>query len=68
MLTNIKSECNAPFLKSPPLPHKIIFFEKKITSQKWVLARRASMWQQSGTLQFCSCHGIAGFLVDELEI
>ena len=31
-------------------------------------ARRAPMWQQSGTLQFCSCHGIAGFLVDELEI
>ena len=30
--------------------------------------RRAPMWQQSGTLQFCSCHGIAGFLVDELEI
>ena len=30
--------------------------------------RRVPMWQQSGTLQFCSCHGIAGFLVDELEI
>ena len=30
--------------------------------------RRAPMWQQSGTLQFCSCHGIAGFLVHELEI
>ena len=29
------------------------------------LFRRAPMWQQSGTLQFCSCHGIAGFLVDE---
>ena len=26
------------------------------------------MWQQSGTLLFCSCHGIAGFLVDELQI
>ena len=26
------------------------------------------MWQQSGTLIFCSCHGIAGFLVDELQI
>ena len=32
MLTNIKSESNAPFLKSPPLAHKIIFFEKKSTS------------------------------------
>ena len=32
------------------------------------VTRRAPMWQQSGTLQFCSCHGIAGFLVDELEI
>ena len=27
MLTNIKSESNAPFLKSTPLAHKIIFFE-----------------------------------------
>ena len=24
--------------------------------------------KQSGTLLFCSCHGIAGFLVDELQI
>ena len=32
MLTNMKSESNAPFLKSPPLAHKIIFFEKKSTS------------------------------------
>ena len=39
MLTNIKSESNAPFLKSPPLAHKIIFFEKKSdVCQKWVLA------------------------------
>ena len=30
MLTNIKSESNAPFLKSPPLAHKIIFFRKKV--------------------------------------
>ena len=30
--------------------------------------RLALMWQQSGTLLFCSCHGIAGFLVDELQI
>ena len=29
--------------------------------------RLAPMWQQSGTLLFCSCHGIAGFLVDELQ-
>ena len=37
----------------------------------WLVIRRAPMWQQSGTLQFCSCHGIAGFLVQvvhELEI
>ena len=26
------------------------------------------MWQKSGTMLFCSCHGIAGFLVDELQI
>ena len=30
--------------------------------------RLAPMWQQSGTLLFCSCHGIAGFLADELQI
>ena len=32
MLTNIKSESHAPLLKSPPMAHKIIFFEKKSTS------------------------------------
>ena len=32
MLTNIKSECDVPFLKSPPLARQIIFFEKKLTS------------------------------------
>ena len=26
------------------------------------------MWQQSGSLLCCSCHGIAGFLVDEMQI
>ena len=30
--------------------------------------RLAPMCQQSGTLLFCSCHGIAGFFVDELQI
>ena len=30
MLTNIKSECDMPFLKSPPLAHQIIFFLKKV--------------------------------------
>ena len=34
----------------------------------WSTVRLAPMWQQSGTLLFCSCHGIAGFLVDELQI
>ena len=34
----------------------------------WDYSRLAPMWQQSGTLLFCSCHGIAGFLVDELQI
>ena len=32
------------------------------------LIRLVPMWQHSGTLLFCSCHGIAGFLVDELQI
>ena len=44
MLTNIKSESNAPFLKSPPLAHKIIFFKKsQHLRQKWVLARQAML-------------------------
>ena len=30
--------------------------------------RLAPMWQQSGTLLLCSCHGIVGFFVDELQI
>ena len=29
--------------------------------------RLTPMWQQSGTLLFCSCHGIAGFLEGELQ-
>ena len=37
-------------------------------SGRIVQIRLAPMWQQSGTLLFCSCHGIAGFLVDELQI
>ena len=42
MLTNIKSESNVPFLKSPPLAHKIIFLKKnQHLRQKWVLARLA---------------------------
>ena len=32
------------------------------------LDRRVPMWQQSGTLLFGSCHGIARFLVDESQI
>ena len=32
------------------------------------MPRLALMWQQSGTLLLCSCHGIAGFIVDELQI
>ena len=30
------------------------------------VGRPAPMWQQSGILLFCSCHGIAGLFVDEL--
>ena len=33
-----------------------------------VNTRLAPMWQQSGTLLFCNCHGIAKFFVDELQI
>ena len=51
---------------------KLRFFLLKV-KKRWTIinnkiTRRAPMWQQSGTLQFCSCHGIAGFLVHELEI
>ena len=49
----------------------LVFFYYKTTilySFIDVLPRLAPMWQQFGTLLFCSCHGIAGFLVDELQI
>ena len=39
-----------------------------ITDQFLHSPRLAPMWQQYGTLIFCSCHEIAGFLVDELQI
>ena len=32
LLTNIKSECNAPLLSPPPLARQIIIFKKKFTS------------------------------------
>ena len=45
MLTNIKSESNAPFLKSPPLGlwrTKLYFSEKSShLCQNWVLTRLA---------------------------
>ena len=43
---------------------------QEVSDAIYILAysRLAPMWQQSGTLPFCSCHGIAGFLVDELQI
>ena len=47
----------------------IKFFSCDFVTIKWMDSNRlAPMWQQSGTLLFCSCHGIAGFLVDELQI
>ena len=47
-----------------------VHFLKIISKLKNVYysTRLAPMWQQSGTLLFCSCHGIAEFLVDELQI
>ena len=33
-----------------------------------LINRQGYLFQQSGNLIFCSCHGIAGFLVDELQI
>ena len=44
MLTNIKSESNALFLKSPPLAHYIIFFEKKFTSLSKMGFSREYSW------------------------
>ena len=44
---------------------KLVEPSKAISSHS---SRLAPMWQQSGTLLFDSCYGIAGFLVDELQI
>ena len=42
---------------------------KDIFRKKYIdIPRLAPMWQQSGTLLFSSCHEIAGFFVDELQI
>ena len=45
-----------------------VHLHNSMESVRYYNTRRAPMWQQSGTLQFCSCHGIAGFLVHELKI
>ena len=37
-------------------------------SQSRYSGRRVPMWQQSGTLLFGSCHGMARFLVDGSQI
>ena len=52
------------------VPSEVLFkFAFMVLVPRGVLCYRlAPMWQQSGTLLFCSCHGIAGFLVDELQI
>ena len=42
--------------------------DKKEVPYKGTVAILAPMWQQSGTLPFGSCHGIARILVDELQI
>ena len=52
------------------MPYSIILYFQMLFNVKFAshLVRLAPMCQQSGTLLFCSCHGIAGFLVDELQI
>ena len=52
--------------KITKLPEGSNINEKLLKTYKFF--RLAPMWQQSGTLLFCSCHGITGFLVDELQI
>ena len=50
-------------LSSKPIDLKI-----GLNVREGVVHRLAPMWQQSATLLFCSCHRIAEFLVDELQI
>ena len=45
-----------------------LYSRKDLAKEKYKEGRLAPMWQQSGTLLFCSCHGIDGFLVDALQI
>ena len=59
LVMDIKTECDLILLNST---------EKCDGTYTWSRGRLAPMCQQSGTLLFCSCHGIAGFLVDELQI
>ena len=71
MLTNIKSESNAPFLKSPPLAHKIIFFKKVNIFVKngfsIEYSRLTCAWQYFGTLIFDLFFEIIRFYVDNIN-
>ena len=57
-----------PVIKLQSIVSSILGHVFSIVSCLHFYGRLMPMWQQSGTLQFCSCHGIAGFLVDELQI
>ena len=58
---NAKVQCDAAVIRE--------LCESRDSCSDLLFSRRlAPMWQQSGTLLFCSCHGIAGFLEDELQI
>ena len=60
------SDCNSiSSTRNPAIPLQLQIVKCQSVA---TLARLAPMWQQPGTLLFCSCHGIAGLLVDELQI
>ena len=70
----LKERCGLLLQIQIQIPHEHILTKaykvlgRKTTTNLSILRRLAPMWQQSGTLLFCSCHGIAGFLVDGLQI
>ena len=66
-ITELKKLLFSMILKTPIWLVHLAANESSVMSIPSII-RLAPMWQQSGTLLFCSCHGIAGFLVDELQI
>ena len=64
-VTSMLDDLEWPPLQQRRAESRLALFHRIVNG---TVDRLAPICQQSGTLLFCSCHGIAGFLVDELQI